>query len=60
MAITYTMTWASGQSSTTTGGFVLTDDKGVVHPWSYDVKSIGNIKDPAARAVAEVVRSALA
>ncbi len=53
MAITYTMTWASGISSNPSGGFVLTDDLGVEHPVSYDVKTINSIKNPAARAVAD-------
>ena len=53
MAITYTMTWASGQNSGTSGGFVLTDERGVVRPFSYGAQNIGNIQNPAARAVAD-------
>ncbi len=53
MSVTLTMTWAGGVSSTTSGGFVLTDDRSVEHQLSYDVKSISNIKNPAMRAVAE-------
>lgn len=53
MAITYTMTWAGGQDSNDTGGFVLTDDRGVEHVVNYDAKSITNIKNPAMRAVAD-------
>ena len=53
MAITYTMTWAGGLDSTTSGGFVLTDHNSVVHPVSYSAGHIGDIKDFVARAVAD-------
>ena len=53
MAVTFTMTWAGGLATQTTGGFTITDDRGVVRPWNYDVKQINNIPDPTARAVAD-------
>ncbi len=53
MAVTLTMTWAGGQISTTSAGFVLTDDKGIVTPVTYDNGTPGNIKNPVHRAVAE-------
>jgi hypothetical protein len=54
MAITYTMTWAGGQDSASDeGGFVLTDDKGVVQPFNYNVSTIDRIPNPVLRAVAD-------
>ncbi len=53
MAITYTMTWAGGLTSVDSGGAVVTDDKGVLHPFNFSAQTIGNIPNPVLRAVAD-------
>lgn len=53
MSITYTMTWAAGQNSQTSGGFILTDDKSVTHQVTYDSGTVNNILNPVHRAVAD-------
>ena len=53
MAITYTMTWAGGVDSQTSGGAVLTDDLGVAHPFNYSATNISEILNPVHRAIAD-------
>ena len=53
MAITYTMTWAGGQDSQTSGGFTLTDDLGDVHPFNFSATNISEILNPVFRAVSD-------
>ncbi len=53
MAITYTMTWAGGVDSQTSGGFVVTDDLGFLHPHNYSATNISEILNPVLRAVAD-------
>ncbi len=53
MTVTNTMTWAGGLDSAENIGFVITDERGKAYPWSVAAKSIDNIPDPVARAVAE-------
>ena len=53
MAVTLTMTWAGGISGNPSGGFVLTDDNGVVTPHAYDTGNLANIANPVHRAIAE-------
>lgn len=53
MSVTFTMTWASGQNSQTTGGFILTTDKGIEEVVTYDSGTTANIKNPVHRAVAD-------
>ena len=53
MAITYTMTWAGGTDSQTSGGFTVTDDLGALHPFNYSITNIPEILNPVLRAVAD-------
>ncbi len=53
MAVTFTMTWAGGQDSQTSGGFIVTDDRGDIMPFNYSAETISNIPNPVFRAVAD-------
>ena len=51
MAKTLTYTWSGGLSSQDNIGFVMTRD-GQNQPWSVSSKSLGNIPNPVAEAIA--------